>query len=319
MPTSGPPLVTATATIQPAPRVTAVLLSYNSLETLRHAVEAVRGQTRPVDRFLVVDNGSQDGSAEWLSRSFGQADVVLVANNLGVGAGHGLGWQRALSDTCAYVWALEHDTVPAPDCLEMLMDTADRFPRAVVVPRQLLPHRTPHRTHGMVTRAHRRAIRRARSRIDAVGLPGPVPSFSFNATLLPASVLREVRGPRADFVVGKEDRELSWRLRDHGVCFLRVPTATVKHLHANAGGLLTPLRLYYSTRNTTYLRVHLGRERGAVVRTGGRLVLGCVKVVLLGSDKQLRLKARVTGWWDGVRGRMGFTSRTFSRVGREVS
>ena len=55
--------------------VVAVLVTFNRLNLLKKAVSAVENQTRKPDHIVIVDNGSTDGTSEWLS---GKKNVVLV-------------------------------------------------------------------------------------------------------------------------------------------------------------------------------------------------------------------------------------------------
>ena len=46
------------------PKVTAVVVTFNRKELLREALAALAAQERPVDRVLVIDNASTDGTPE---------------------------------------------------------------------------------------------------------------------------------------------------------------------------------------------------------------------------------------------------------------
>ena len=49
--------------------VCAVVVTHNHLDLLRECLTALHAQTRAVDDILVVDNASDDGTAEMLSAS----------------------------------------------------------------------------------------------------------------------------------------------------------------------------------------------------------------------------------------------------------
>src|SRR5580658_4151880 len=63
---SAPP----TASAAPAPRVIAVVVTYNRRDLLLEAVAAVQAQTRPADAVIVVDNASTDGTAAEVRRQY---------------------------------------------------------------------------------------------------------------------------------------------------------------------------------------------------------------------------------------------------------
>src|SRR5438045_4031410 len=96
--------------------VCAVVLSFNSLATLRDVVAGILGGTIVPGRVIVVDNASTDGTPEWLvGDAPASVEAMQMRENVGVGAGHMAGWRRALEDRgCRWVWGLEHDSIPAP-------------------------------------------------------------------------------------------------------------------------------------------------------------------------------------------------------------
>ena len=69
-----------------ASSVCALVITFNRVAVLRQCVEILRSQTRRPDEIVVVDNGSTDGTSEWLRQ---QPDLtVLQQENSGV-AGFG--------------------------------------------------------------------------------------------------------------------------------------------------------------------------------------------------------------------------------------
>lgn len=57
-------------------RVSAVIVGYNSREWLPGCLESLAAQTYPAHEVIVVDNGSSDGTADWLSAAY--PDVRLI-------------------------------------------------------------------------------------------------------------------------------------------------------------------------------------------------------------------------------------------------
>ena len=82
-----------------APTVSVVIPTFNRARTLGRAIDSVFAQSRPADEIIVVDDGSNDGTAELLQKYKGL--IVLQQANSGVSAARNLGITNATSDWIA--------------------------------------------------------------------------------------------------------------------------------------------------------------------------------------------------------------------------
>jgi GT2 family glycosyltransferase len=73
----------------------------------------------PANEIVVVDNGSGDGSAEFVLRNFPQVKLVALEKNLGFGGGSNAGFRAAANDI---VVLLNSDMRVAPDFLAPLLE-----------------------------------------------------------------------------------------------------------------------------------------------------------------------------------------------------
>ena len=115
---------------RPAPRdggplsgtASIIILNWNGkdllAEGLPSVLEAVRADGRPHE-VMVVDNGSSDGSVEYLAGSFPQVRTVSLPANLGFAAGNNAGVQAARNDV---VVLLNNDMLVDRDFLRPLLD-----------------------------------------------------------------------------------------------------------------------------------------------------------------------------------------------------
>jgi glycosyltransferase involved in cell wall biosynthesis len=98
------------------PRVSVVIPTFNRRQQLQYAIDSVLKQTRPVDEIVVVDDGSTDGTFEWLSEIAAQTRhphiVALQQKNGGPAAARNTGIKRASGELIAFlddddIWHLD--------------------------------------------------------------------------------------------------------------------------------------------------------------------------------------------------------------------
>ena len=73
------------------PSVVAVIVAYNRKELLLEALEALRAQTLQPTAVVVIDNHSDDDSAETARAAWPEIDVVRLARNTGGAGGFATG------------------------------------------------------------------------------------------------------------------------------------------------------------------------------------------------------------------------------------
>ncbi len=105
-------------------RLTSILVvSYNALPKTRACLEALRRTADPrhPTEIIVVDNGSSDGSAEWLAQ---QTDITFLGNadNAGAPRARNQAIARARGEYLAF---LDNDVVPTRDWLHRLLFHAE--------------------------------------------------------------------------------------------------------------------------------------------------------------------------------------------------
>jgi rhamnosyltransferase len=270
--------------------VAAVILTYNPGPAFGRVLDAVRNQSEPPALVVVVDNASTDGTADRLQLEVG-VEVVALDTNVGVGAGHNLGWATARQRCTELraIWAVEHDCVPERDCLARLIavgldQLAAGVRLAAIAPIQTAPGETFERTPRP---------------------PWSTPNLTFNGALVHLDALDAVGPLREDFFIGHEDKDLSYRLRRAGFDIIRIREAQVEHANARRPTRPSVIRSYYSRRNEAYLAVHVRGDRWARAWVVYRAVGGVVRAVAREDRKWARARARARAALDGIRGDLG--------------
>lgn len=240
-----------------APRVVAVVVTYNRAALLAEAIDALRAQSRPLDAIIVVDNASTDETSEML-REYRDVTVHRLARNTGGAGGFAFGLRAALADRADLAWLMDDDTVPTLDALEELLSARASYrpapggqAPALLASRVVWTDGRPHpmntpRPKPMVGRAERRAA-------GAVGCV-PVRSASFVSILLDCARVDAVGLPIADYFLWNDDFEYTTRLL-RGAVGLLCPASLVVHKTRTFGSTDADPgeRFFFEVRNKVWM------------------------------------------------------------------
>ena len=110
-----------------SPSTGVVIPTFNRLPLLRDTVRSVRAQVRVPDRIVVVDDGSDDGTADWLAANDDITVVRNAAGGWGPARGRDAGAAAADTDLIAF---LDSDDLLLPNALADLADALADQPDA---------------------------------------------------------------------------------------------------------------------------------------------------------------------------------------------
>lgn len=233
------------------PRVLVIVLNWNGGEVTRRCVEQVRRQDRRASDLLLVDNGSTDGSLEQLvGVGLRRHELLALPANLGFTGGMNAGLKVARDRSYEYVWLLNNDAFPEPDCLDRLVDVMEANPRAGIAS----PHVSEVEGDAQLLLSR---ISWDQMRIDPVVpdaglsvLPTDV-WFMGAALLLRGDCLREIGGFDERFFAYLEDADLCLRCQRAGWDVRYVADARCAHVGgSSSGGGASPFVSYMTARNS---------------------------------------------------------------------
>jgi GT2 family glycosyltransferase len=249
-------------------RIGALILTYNRKELLSRCLEAIAAQSRPPDEVIVLDNGSADGTADYLRKAAplgnGRVHAYRVENNLGSAAGFDVLFRIAYRRGLDWLWCMDDDVIANRTALQELMAAfADNFSR-------------PEELGFLISTAVSEAGEPSNvPEVDTRARPFQCPSWAecldrglvklrwatFNSILIPRSSLLRVGGLAPDFHFAGEDVDFTLRVTEVLPAYL-VGKSKVTHLRV-AGGVFSaltqpdPQRIRmapYYYRNTLYFR-----------------------------------------------------------------
>lgn len=110
-----------------------IVVTFNGMRWLERCIGSVRASKTPAD-ILAIDNGSTDGSVEWLQGH--GVEVICTESNLGFGAANNIGMRRAVEEGYSYVYLLNQDAWVMPDTFGKLISAFDLGPYGILSPVQ---------------------------------------------------------------------------------------------------------------------------------------------------------------------------------------
>jgi GT2 family glycosyltransferase len=211
------------------PRVAVALVTYNRRALLLECLAALRAQTRPVDRIVVVDNASTDGTEAAL-----RAEPGIVYERLERNLGSSGGFARAVElarEDADWVWVMDDDAEPRPDALERLLESPWAADPGVAVLAQNVVN--PDGSLQLGARGHLDG--RVRGLAPEEHRDGERLGFStFVGMLVRGDAARATAPPKPEFFIWCDDYEWCLRLARLGELRL-VPASAIVHKDAGHG------------------------------------------------------------------------------------
>ena len=247
------------------PTVAIVILNWRKPESTLECLEAIAHLNYPAGlvQVIVVDNASQDRSAEIIREAFPGVMLVENSENMGYAGGNNVGIRTALAAGSDYTWILNNDVLVQPDALSRLVQTAEVHPEAAffgpLVKSRLDPEQIISAGGKLVTGW--RAVLRGTGELDQ-GQYRRVEAVDF---LSGCALL--VRNPALDnigllderYFLYHEDVEWCSRAQAQGFGVAFVPNAVVWHPDTRSRDEHSAQVTYYITRNSLlFVRKYLG-------------------------------------------------------------
>jgi N-acetylglucosaminyl-diphospho-decaprenol L-rhamnosyltransferase len=223
-----------------SPRVSAIVVSYNTRDDLLRCLDALGAQPGVPLETIVVDNASTDGTVDAVRARFPDVHLMVNAANLGFSRANNLGLREARGE---FVLVLNSDCEVRPGAVAALCAILEARPGvAIVGPRTVGtdgepqvsfgPSLTPlaEWRQGRLVRGVKAgkvdALRRARALADHEQEPDWVSASCFLAR---RAVLQAIGGFDESFFLYEEDVDLCVRARAAGGRILYTPEAEVVH------------------------------------------------------------------------------------------
>ena len=118
-------------------KILTIIVTYNGMKWLSRCLGSLRQSSLSTD-VLVVDNGSTDGTIEYIRSEFPEVQLVATGQNFGFGRANNIGLKKAVAEGYDYVYLLNQDAWVFPQTFERLIAAMEAAPEyGILSPMQL--------------------------------------------------------------------------------------------------------------------------------------------------------------------------------------
>lgn len=220
--------------------VTGSIVTYNNISTIAKTLETLFGETKDIDfKLYVLDNGSSDGTPEYIEKNYPDVTVIRSGKNVGFGAGHNIIINQVESK---YHAVINPDIVLTQNAVKKMADYMDGNPEiGLLSPRicfpdgrdQILGKRNPHLKYLVASRLRGAEPSKLLKEYAMLDCDLSKPTEIENATgcfmFIRTDVLKSIGGFDDGFFMYFEDADLARRINEVSKC-VYYPDAVVNHV-----------------------------------------------------------------------------------------
>ena len=239
-------------TSQRSVKASVIIPNWNGEKLLRVCLPSLKKQTFKQFEVVIVDNGSTDGSVDYIKNSFPEVKLVVLKSNSGFSHAVNLGIKICVGE---YIILINNDTEVEKDCLKFLVKAADRRKDVGMIAAKMLKFNNP------------KIIDSAGDWIDRVGHAGNIgqgkkdgiefnrAGFCFLVTgggcLIKRQVFESIGFFDENYFAYMEDVDFCLRAQMRGFRGWYEPGAVIRHVHKATSSRDIPFTEYLQFRNMT--------------------------------------------------------------------
>ena len=234
-----------------------IILNWNGKKFLDECLSSLKRQTYSDFETIVVDNGSMDGSVQYIKDTF-QDFVRLIENekNHGFAMGNNIGISRAEGK---YIVLLNNDTRVDPDFLKSLVSTARKYPDVGMCASKVYLDQGEKIIDTAGHLIYKDGLNRGRGRLETDrGQYDKLEEVLFPsgcAALYKKEMLEEIGLLDEDFFAYGDDTDIGLKARLAGWRCLYVPEAVVYHKYSGSTSAYSPFKAFLVERNRIWIAI----------------------------------------------------------------
>ncbi|MBW4509777.1 MAG: glycosyltransferase [Scytonematopsis contorta HA4267-MV1] len=299
-------------------KVAAYITAYENPEAVKFCLEALRNQSFPIKKVLIVDNSKEKPLLHLKSNN----DIIIKFHPDNIGISAALDWAISwtIDQEYDFLWAFDQDSLPHKDCLKKLICGYHKFYRSNYKIGIIAPLGIDLRNNQFVEAAKFSKYRfigyKPTKKQQYCECDSPITSGS----LISVDAIKNISLPIVDLFIDGVDMEYSLQLRQKGFYNIIIPQATIYHELGYPIQIkflqkefyiqqYSAFRQYYISRNHTYIETRHAKGLYRIYSCLWR-----IKYMLLTTlwiqlydveDKWLKICACLLGTYHGFIGKLG--------------
>ncbi len=110
------------------PKIYLIIVTFNAMKWAEKCFSSLRKSSVPVQT-IVVDNGSNDGTQDFIKNNFPEVEFIQSPENLGFGKGNNLGIEMAYKKGADFFYLMNQDAWIFDDSIQNLLDVFENHPK----------------------------------------------------------------------------------------------------------------------------------------------------------------------------------------------
>ncbi len=233
--------------------VSVIIVNWNGKHHLAECLDSLRNQTFKDLEVILVDNGSEDGSGDFVQKNYPEVRLIWLDRNYGFCKANNIAIEQAKGE---YIVLLNNDTKADARWLEFINDSFSKYPEAGVCASKIVYYDQPELLDSAgdgfsvcgagYKKGHLQGAELFNKQEFVFGGCGAALAFR-------KAVLGDIGLLDEDFFAIYEDTDICFRAQLVGYKCLFVPEAVVYHKVNSTLGKMSRFYVYNGQRNAEYV------------------------------------------------------------------
>ncbi len=232
------------------PIVSIIILNWNGFQHLNECLTSLKKQTFKNFECIMVDNGSTDGSLDYLEKNHQWLKLIKLEKNIGFSAGNNVGLKNSLGK---YIVTLNNDTAVDSNWLRELVKIAEKNPKAGMFASRICSYHDKDTIDSLGMQICLDGMSRGAFRGKKYSMLKHVPFKILLPSACAALYKREMLDQTGffdeSFFAYCEDTDLGLRGIRFGWESVLAKDAIVFHKYSSTAGSFSPFKIYLVERN----------------------------------------------------------------------